>query len=138
VGVQAVGTDAVTGALNSTVGTAGNVAGSAMGSANGAAGATGSASGAANAGLGSLAAAGSAAANAAGAISVSPGMIVRDTAGRAIGTVGQVRATANGAADTVMVEVGDQVAALPADNFSVSGDALVSAMSRGEVRGQAD
>src|SRR3546814_11993395 len=39
-------------------------------------------------------------------------MIVRDTAGRTIGTVNQVRATANGAVDTVMIEVGDRVAAL--------------------------
>src|SRR3546814_4346580 len=113
--------------------------GSASGVAGGASGsASGGASGAANAGLGSLAAAGSAAANTAGAVSVSPGMIVRDTAGRTIGTVNQVRAPANGAVDTVMIEVGDRVAALPADHFSVSGDALVSAMSRGEVRGQAD
>src|SRR3546814_10181104 len=74
--------------------------GSASGVAGGASGsASGGASGAANAGLGSLAAAGSAAANTAGAVSVSPGMIVRDTAGRTIGTVNQVRATANGAVE---------------------------------------
>ena len=66
-----------------------------------------------------------------------PGMVVRDGAGRAIGTVQQVRATANGAVDTVLVAAGDRVAALPADNFTVSGDALVSAMGRGEVRREA-
>lgn len=65
-------------------------------------------------------------------------MIVRDTSGRAIGTVNQVRGAANGAVDTVLVAVGDRVAALPADNFTVSGEALVSAMSRGEIQGQAD
>jgi hypothetical protein len=37
----------------------------------------------------------------------------------------------------VLVEVGNRVAELPADNFSLSGDALVSAMSRGEVRREA-
>jgi hypothetical protein len=84
-----------------------------------------------------IAAAGSAAANAAGAISVSPGMIVRDSAGRAIGEVQNLRAAANGVVDTIFVEVGNRVAALPADNFSVSGETLVSAMSRSEVRKEA-
>jgi hypothetical protein len=48
-----------------------------------------------------------------------------------------VRATANGVVDTVFVEAGNLVAALPADNFSVSGDTLVSAMTRSEVRKEA-
>jgi hypothetical protein len=64
-------------------------------------------------------------------------MIVRDSAGRAIGEVQSLRSTANGLVDSVIVEVGNRVAALPADNFSVSGDALVSAMSRAEVRREA-
>lgn len=64
-------------------------------------------------------------------------MVVRDGAGRAIGEAEQLRTTANGAVDTVMVEVGNRVAALPGDNFTVSGDALVSAMSPGEVRKEA-
>jgi hypothetical protein len=44
---------------------------------------------------------------------------------------------ANGVVTQVLVDVGSRVAALPADNFSVSGDALVSAMSRAEVRKEA-
>jgi hypothetical protein len=51
--------------------------------------------------------------------------------------VQRVRAAANGAVDSVLVVVGSRVAELPADNFSLSGDALVSAMARGEVRQEA-
>ena len=36
--------------------------------------------------------------------------------------------------ESVLIGVGNRVAALPADNFSVSGETLVSAMSRAEVR----
>jgi hypothetical protein len=114
---------AIGGAANGAGGLAGSAAGSAAGTAGGA--------------QGSLAAAGSAAANAAGSVSVAPGMIVRDGAGRAIGEVQNLRTTANGAVDMVMVAVGDRVTALPADNFTVDGGALVSAMSRGEVRKEA-
>jgi len=64
-------------------------------------------------------------------------MIVRDSSGRAIGEVQQLRTTANGAIDSVIVEVGNRTATLPADNFTLSGDALVSAMTRGEVRREA-
>jgi hypothetical protein len=39
--------------------------------------------------------------------------------------------------DAVVVAAGDGSAVLPADNFAVSGDALVSAMGRGEVRREA-
>ena len=38
---------------------------------------------------------------------------------------------------TMFIPAGNRVVALPADNFSVSGDALVSAMSRAEVRKEA-
>ena len=64
-------------------------------------------------------------------------MIVRDSAGRAIGRVQDLQATANGTVSTVLVAVGDRIAGLPADNFSVSGETLVSAMSRAEVRREA-
>ena len=126
-GIQAIGTDAVGGIARSTASTVAGVAGNVTGGASGATG------GAAGAGLLTLAAAGSAA-SAAGAIAVNPGMIVRDASGRAIGEVQGVRARANGLVDQVLVEAGNRVVALPADNFSVSGDALVSAMSRAEVR----
>jgi hypothetical protein len=125
IGIDAIGTDAVRGTLGSIGGLGGGASGSASGSASG------------RFGIGSLALAGSAAANAFGALGVAPGMIVRDTSGRVIGEVQNVRATANGIVDTVFVEVGNRLAALPADNFSVSGDTLVSAMSRAEVRKEA-
>lgn len=142
IGVQAVGTDAVGGVVGSVTGTAQGAASGAVNRAtalgnNVSASGQGTASGMANSAGGSLAAAGSAAANAAGAIAVSPGMTVRDTSGRAIGEIQGLRATANGVVDTVLVEVGNRVAALPADNFSLSGQTLVSAMSRADVRREA-
>jgi hypothetical protein len=39
--------------------------------------------------------------------------------------------------DAVVVEVGNRTATLPAGNFTVSGETLVSGMSRGEVRREA-
>lgn len=135
IGVQAIGTDALGRTAGAAAGTARGLAGSASGTASG----SGSASGGGNGGaaFGPLSAAGSAAASAAGAVSVAPGMIVRDGAGRAIGRVQDVRAAADGLVDTVLVRIGDRIAALPAENFSVSGETLVSAMSRGEVRREA-
>jgi hypothetical protein len=85
---------------------------------------------------GGLALAGSGAASA-GAFPVAPGMAIRDTAGRAIGTVQAVRAGANGALSDVLVRVGNRVATLPAANFSGSGDVLVSAMGKSEVKNAA-
>ncbi|HEY0326312.1 MAG TPA: hypothetical protein VGC46_10120, partial [Allosphingosinicella sp.] len=77
------------------------------------------------------------AADAAGSVSLAPGMVVRDAGGRLIGRVLDFQAAADGLIQAVLVRVGDRVAALPADNFTVSGDALVSAMTRGEVRREA-
>jgi hypothetical protein len=54
-----------------------------------------------------------------------------------IGEVQQLQTTVNGVVDAVIVEIGDGVAALPADNFTVSGETLISPMSRGEVRQEA-
>jgi hypothetical protein len=110
---QLVGTDQLRGTTQSLRGTAGGAVGG---------------------GAAHLAAAGSAAANSAGAISVSPGMIVRDTSGRAIGRVQAVRARSNGMVDNVIVRVGDRLATLPDDNFSASGSALVSAMGEADLR----
>ena len=106
-------------------------------SGNSSASGNGSVSALGGLGTGMLAAAGSAAADAAGAFSVSPGMIVEDAQGRAIGRVEDLRTTANGAVDTVIVQVRDRQVALPAENFSVSGETLVSAMSRAEIRREA-
>lgn len=87
---------------------------------------------------GTLALAGSAAANGAGAFPVTPGMAVTDAKGQAIGTVKSVQTSATGAVQQVLVRVKDKTAPLPAANFTGSGDALVSAMGRSEVRKTAD
>jgi hypothetical protein len=87
---------------------------------------------------GPLALAGTAAANAAGTFDVSPGMAIEDARGRTIGEVQSVRTTANGMVDSVIVEVGNRTASLPAANFSGSGDVLVSALSKGELKQQAN
>ena len=145
-GAQAVGTDRLRGTVQNVRGTTRGTVDSARGTARGAVGnlgnragsasasGSGSASGAFQGGAGQLAAAGSAAATTAGAISVSPGMIVRDTSGRAIGRVQAVRARANGMIDHVVVRAGDRLATLPDDNFSASGNVLVSAMGEADVR----
>ncbi len=100
--------------------------------------ASGAANGAASLGNGTLALAGSAAANGSGSGSgsfpVSLGMPVRDLRGKLIGTVQQVRTTGRGAVQQVLVKVGDKTATLPAANFSGSGNALVSAMAKGDVK----
>jgi hypothetical protein len=145
-GIDAVGTDvargAAEGALRTVTGAAGSLSVPTLGGVGGGGNASGSGSGSGEAsggfgGLGSLAAAGSAAANAAGTFAVGPGMIVRDGSGRAVGEVQTLRTTASGMVDAVVVEVGNRLATLPADNFTVSGETLVSAMSRGEVRREA-
>lgn len=106
--------------------------------ADAAAGATHAARGAVATGTGTLALAGSAAASGSGAFPVSPGMAVTDAKGRLIGTVQSVRTSGTGAVQQVLVRVKDKTATLPATNFTGSGDALVSAMGRGEVRKTAD
>ncbi|MFC0307399.1 hypothetical protein ACFFIH_23915, partial [Rhizorhabdus histidinilytica] len=95
---------------------------------------SGNAAGTASGGLGQLALAGSAAANAAGSFDVAPGMLVQDARGRVIGTVQDVRSTARGTVQSVVMQVGDATATLPAANFNGSGNVLVSAMGKGEVK----
>lgn len=136
---QLVGTDAVrsaAGTARSTVGQA--VANVQTAASSAAAAANGSASGAANgggqAGVGQLALAGSAAANAAGSFDVAPGMVVRDMAGEVVGSVADLQTTAQGAVQSVVMEVGNRTATLPAGNFSGSGNVLLSAMTRNEVK----
>ncbi|WP_374648482.1 hypothetical protein [Rhizorhabdus sp.] len=136
---QLVGTDAVRSAAGTARSTVGQVIAGAQTAASGAAAAaSGSASGTANgtgrAGIGQLALAGSAAANAAGSFDVAPGMVVRDMAGKVVGSVADVRTTAQGAVQSVVMEVGNGTATLPAANFSGSGNVLLSAMTRNEVK----
>ncbi len=111
----------------------GNVAGAVTGSGSAAlSGAGGNASV-----MGNLALAGSGAAQG-GAFPVNPGMAVTDAKGRAIGAVQSVRSNAEGAVQQVLVKVGNKVAAVPAANFSGSGNVLVSAMGQGELSKRAD
>lgn len=93
--------------------------------------------GASSGGLGQLASAGSAAANGAGMFAIEPGMPVEDPRGRVIGYVQQVNQTKQGVVQAVTVEIGNRVATLPATNFSGSGDALVTGMSKGELKSEA-
>lgn len=102
--------------------------GSASGAANGAIGG-GSASGIAS-GEGSLALIG----NGAALPALNPGSTVRDAKGEAIGRIQSIRRNAAGRVELVTMAVGRRVATLPADNSSVQGDVLVSAMSEGQVK----
>ena len=141
-----MGTDEVGSTVNSTVGTAASVAAQAQGTLGGAAstaaniasGATGSAQGSANGmtvlAVGQLATAGSAAAQADGAFAIASGTPVSGPDGNTLGTVSQVVADARGQVEQVLINVDGIQALIPAGNFSVSGDALVSAMGESEVR----
>jgi hypothetical protein len=131
----AVGT--VHGTAGSTAGTTRSAADNAVGSASGAGSFAGSTSGMGNGmasgSLGQLAASGSTAANSAGMFAIEPGMPIEDARGRVIGYVQWVKQTKQGVVRAVTVETGDRLATLPAANFSGSGDALVTGMTRGEL-----
>lgn len=142
----ALGGGAGLGGLGSSIGDVSSSVGSTVsGSANGAANVdrssgrasgnvAGGLTGGASASLGQLALAGSSAANVAGSFDVSPGMVVQDARGRVIGTVQDVRSTASGTVQSVVMTVGNATATLPAANFNGSGNVLVSAMGKGEVK----
>jgi len=144
-----IGTDAVRstsgqviGAARNTAGrarsTVGGVASSAASSASGVGSFGGSAAGNGSAmamgDLGQLAASGSEAANAGGMFAIAPGMLIQDAKGRMIGQVQSVRSTGAGVVKSVIVEAGNRTAELPAANFAGSGDVLVTAMSKGELK----
>lgn len=147
---QLIGTDAVRGTVASTRsavdGTTRSAVGEVKAAANGTAKATGemaaggngtaqgSGGGAGSLGGSGLAAAGSGAAAATGGFAVAPGMDIRSASGQAIGSVRQVVADAHGNVQSLLVEVDNRTATLPASNFSADGDALVSAMGSGEIR----
>lgn len=105
----------------------GAAAGSGSGMANGAVG-NGSASGSGS-GEGAFSLMGGGALPA-----LNPGSTVRDAKGEAIGRVQSVRRNAAGKVETVTMAVGRRTATLPAGNFSVQGDVLVSAMGEGQVK----
>lgn len=137
--------DNVRSAAGSTVASAHSAANNAasmasgMGTLSGSAGGNSSATGQgmASGGLGQLAAAGSAAANGAGMFAIEPGMPVEDAKGRVIGYVQHVKQTKQGVVQAVTVEVGKRVATLPAANFSGSGEALVTGMTKSELKSAA-
>tara|TARA_R110002033_G_scaffold170232_2_gene212402 strand:- start:27 stop:863 length:837 start_codon:yes stop_codon:yes gene_type:complete len=144
-----IGTDAVRSTTGQVVGTARNTAGRARSTANGAlsnvanrasgvgslaGSAAGSGSAMAMGNLGQLAASGSTAANAGGMFAVEPGMPIQDPKGRVIGHVQSVRQSGAGVVQSVIVESGNRTAELPAANFAGSGNVLVTAMSKGEIK----
>lgn len=100
--------------------------------------AAGTAEGAAMLGRGTLAMAGSAAANGQGSFPVALGMPVTDPKGRVIGTVQSLRTAGSGEVQQVLVKMKDKTATLPATNFTGSGDVLVSAMGKAEVKKAAE
>jgi len=102
--------------------------------ANGKGAAQGSANGASSLAGSNLVAAGSAASTAAGAFAVSPGMDIQTIKGEAIGTVRNVETDAHGKVQSLLIEVDNRTAKLPAGNFSANGNALVSAMGSGEIK----
>lgn len=146
---QLIGTDDVRGsvastrsAVSDTTGSVRNVArqgaskatGAAHnGTAQGSGAAQGSASGSGSLAGSGLVAAGSAAANAAGAFAVEPGMAIQSTKGKTIGIVRDVETDAHGKVQSLLVEVDNRTATLPAENFSANGNALVSAMGSGQI-----
>ena len=103
----------------------------------GAAQANGSGSGSANgifSGLShNLALDGTAAANAAGSLDIKSGTQLYDMAGEKIGKIKQVMADAQGRVKALVVKVEDITATLPAADFAANGDALVTAMSEGQI-----
>ena len=105
--------------------------------AAGAAQANGSGTGSANgifSGLShNLALEGTAAANAAGSLDIKSGTQLYDMAGDKIGKVKQVVADGQGRVKALVVKVEDTTATLPATDFAANGDALVTAMSEGQI-----
>lgn len=129
--------DTVRGTAGSTIGYGRSAAANAVGTASGAGSiagsASGMASGMASGGLGQLVASGSAAANGAGTFAIEPGMPIEDARGRVIGYVQSVKQTKEGVIQAVTVETGNRLATLPAANFSGSGEALVTGMTKGQL-----
>jgi hypothetical protein len=103
---------------------AGSIQGSAAGSASGVSSLT----------AGLLAASGSLAAQGQGAFAVEKGTPIFDASGEKIGSVRSVVADARGRVQQLLVKVDGERALLPAGAFQVSGEALVSAMSEGQIK----
>ena len=105
----------------------------AAGAAQANGGGTGSANGIFSGLSHNLALEGTAAANAAGSLDIKSGTQLFDMAGEKIGKVKQVVADAQGRVKALVVKVEDTTATLPAADFAANGDALVTAMSEGQI-----
>jgi hypothetical protein len=146
---QLVGTDAVRDAASSARSNVGSTVGAVRnGAANVAQGArdtigtaansssaavNGTANSGSSAAGGQLALASSVAASASDAVAVQPGMMIQSAKGKAIGQVSQVIADSSGHVQSLLVDVKGRMVNLPAGNFTGQGDALVSAMSAGQI-----
>lgn len=146
-----VGTDDVRGFVRTTASTARGTAStatgrvrdtaerarSATGFVSGTASGSASAMGSAASNLGNLALAGTSAAQAAGSFDLTPGMPVVNKDGRVIGTVDSIATDSRGRVRSVLVGVGERAARVPAANFTGSGNVLVSAMGKGDLKDMA-
>lgn len=143
---QLIGTDAI-GAL------AGQASGTARGAANavsqrgqaaasGAGRASGNAQGAGSGmfsgAAGQLAAAGSLAAAGQGSFAIDKGMPILAPDGDRIGKVREILTDGRGRVRELLVKVDGETARLPAANFTGTGSVLVSAMTEGQIKREAD
>ena len=146
-GQEAVGlgrgtVEVVRGTATSAAGSARSAAGNAAGTASGAGSIAGNGSAMgggmsddmASGSLGQLVASGSFAASKSGNFAIEPGMPIEDAKGRTIGYVQSVKQTKQGVVEAVTVETGNRMATLPAASFSGEGDALVTGMTKGEMK----
>jgi hypothetical protein len=83
---------------------------------------------------GVLAASGSLAAQGQGTFAVEKGTPIFDASGDKIGSVRGMVADARGRVEQLLVKVDGERALLPAGAFQVSGEALISAMSEGQIK----
>ena len=153
---QLIGTDAIRGAADDTVGrardgvaTVRNLATPAVGVAreraanvasqagNAAGSASGAASGAGSLGSGMLALAGSGAAEGEGAFAVAPGMPVNLPSGQQLGNVRDILATRSGQIRAVVVETRDGLTTILAADLAGSGSVLLAGEGSGSASGGA-
>jgi hypothetical protein len=140
---QLIGTDAVRGTAQSARGTAGGTGSSALtnlggltSSLTGTLSASGSASGSGGGAgsLGPVGGAGNANGGGDGGFQVTRGMPVLAPDGERIGKVRQLFTNGRGEIEQMLVKVDDATALLPAGNFSASGNAVMSAMTEGQIQ----
>ncbi|WP_374409881.1 hypothetical protein [Novosphingobium colocasiae] len=140
---QLLGTDAVRSTASSARGTAGGTSGGALsmtggltGSLTGTLSGSGSASGSGGGtgALGPIGGDGEAGGSGQGGFQVTRGMPVLAPDGERIGKVRQLFTNGRGEIQQMLVKVGDSTALLPATNFSASGNAVMSAMTQGQIQ----